>query len=381
MNNPLMDKPILKNTIRLLAVLAILLLVMPLFVFTVNERQMAVVLRFGKPVREFVEPGICYRIPFVESVRLLPKTNQFWGDDRQFELPDLPTRDDKKIELIPWAIWRISEPTVFAQRMRTNENAEQRVSQIARSAIRDVLTKYDLAEIIRSTDRDIPSSSDYSDEVAIIPDLEGALGTNGEAAAAPPARIKVGRTKILQIIKEEAQRRLARQSDEEGDVGRGIELVDIGISQVDFVETVRLKTFDRWIAERESISARNTNEGERLKAKIVNEAKAEVARIEGEGQQLANQIKGDADALAIRRYAEVINEVGDFYNFVRTLEAYEKAIGKDTRMIFSTNSEFFRMLNEVAPQEGSLPELPADSTDAESTNAETTITATEPTGT
>ncbi|WP_164100928.1 protease modulator HflC [Candidatus Laterigemmans baculatus] len=348
-----MNNRILLNVLRGLAVLAVLLILMPFWVFIVSEREMAVVLRFGKPVREHTEPGVRFKVPFVETVRVLPKTQQFWGDSREYVLPDLPTRDDKKIELIPWSVWRITEPTVFVQRLRTIENAEQRVAQITRSAIRDVLTQYDLVEVVRSTNRPIPSSSDYSqaaaEAAAAVADDEIAarLAQAGEGQAA--LEIETGRRKILAEIKAEATRRLARQSDLEGDLGRGIELVDVGISQIDFVDTVRAKTFDRWIAEREAISARNVNEGERLKAQIINETKAEVQRIEGEGERIASETKGKADALAIQRYAEAINEVGEFYTFSRTLEAYENAISKDSRMILTTDSDFFDLLKKLQP--------------------------------
>ncbi|XZE51891.1 protease modulator HflC [Planctomycetaceae bacterium SH139] len=348
-----MNHPLVKNIVRVLAVLALLLLLMPFFVFIVNEREMAVVLRFGKPVREYVDPGVRLRVPFAETVRKLPKTQQFWGDARSYELPDLPTKDDKKIELIPWAVWRINEPTVFVQLLRDVPNAEQRVAQVTRSAIRDVLTQYELEEIVRSTDRPIPTSGDLSAGMNEVPAAlgdEALLADLGNAATQKPKKIRMGRPQILEIIKLEAQKRLAgKDEDVASDLGRGIELVDVGISQIDFVESVRSKTFDRWIAERDAISARNVNEGERLKAKIINETKAEVARIEGEGQQQANETKGEADAFAITKFAEVINEVGEFYTFARTLQAYETAIGKDSRLILTTDSDFFNMLKSLKP--------------------------------
>lgn len=371
-----MDHPLIKNLVRGLAVLAVLLIVMPLWIFTVSEREMAVVLRFGKPIREHVEPGVHFKVPLVETVRRLPKTQQFWGDRREFVLPDLPTRDDKKIELIPWAVWRITDPTVFVQRLRTVENAEQRVAQITRSAIRDELTRYDLAEVVRSTDRKIPSSSDYNDSTAelaeAISDEEIAAGLADATAAQSVGSIRVGRPEILKKIKAEATRRLSRQAEDNGDIGRGIELVDVGISQIDFVASVRAKTFDRWIAERESVSARNVNEGERLKAKIINETKAQVERIEGQGQQIASETKGTADALAIQRYAEAINEVGDFYSFTRTLEAYEAAINKDSHMILTTDSDFFRLLKQLTPGAAQPAETqPTEATEATEATANT----------
>ena len=159
--------------------------------------------------------------------------------------------------------------------------------------------------------------------------------------------IRHGRGEILAQIKKEAQRRLLAATEENGPGGRGIELVDLGISQFEFVESVRQETFNRWIAERNAVSARYTNEGERMKQAIVNRAKADVERIEGEGKQKANETRGQIDAKIIRDYAAAIKETGEFYTFIRTLEAYENAVGNDTRLILTTDSEFFRLIKEL----------------------------------
>ena len=89
------------------------------------------------------------------------------------------------------------------------------------------------------------------------------------------------------------------------------------------------------------------NEGERLKAAIINETKAEVAKIEGEGEQKASEQKGKTDAEVIKRYADAMQQTGDFYTFVRTIEAYEKAIGPDSQMIISTDSPFFKLFKDM----------------------------------
>lgn len=336
----------MKKVVYTLAALMVLLVISPTFVFVIDEREMAVVLRFGAPKHAYQEPGLHFKLPLVDAVERIPKVKQFWGDSPADLLPDLPTKDDKKVELVPWAIWRVNDPTVFVQRLRTMSIAEQRVQTIVRSAIRDVVTQYDLEEIVRSTDR--PLSSD----VGFNPNATGLTNElTREVAVATdankPKGIKVGRREILRKIKEEATRRLAAKTDGSDTSGRGIELLDVGISQIAFVSSVRQKTFDRWIAERGAISARNVNEGTRLKAKIVNEAKAEVAKIEGEGQQRANEIKGKADAEVIKIYAEAMQQTGEFFTFVRTLEAYEQAIGPDTQLILSTDSPFFELFKEL----------------------------------
>jgi membrane protease subunit HflC len=346
----------LEHILRWAAAVAVLFVVLIFLVgsmlYVVDQREVAVVLQFGNPVAERTEPGIYFKTPFIQTVRKLPSTRQFWGDNPSVALPDLPTNDDKKIEVIPWAVWRVKEPTVFVQRLRTMENAEELVAQFVRGTIRDTVTKFDLAELVRSSDRELYTSSGS---------LDVGSEPGGQEPAVPKTRkvkmdIQHGRPKILKDIKEEVSRRLAAGSGDKTGV-RGIELIDVGISQIEFVESVRRKTFDRWVAERQAITARNINEGERMKQAIVNKAAADVQRIEGEGQRQANQIRGEVDAEIIRKYAQAIQEAGDFYTFVRTLEAYRNSIGGDTQMILTTDSEFLHLLKRfpTAPAGTSLP--------------------------
>ncbi|MDZ4851556.1 MAG: protease modulator HflC [Pirellulaceae bacterium] len=342
----------MKIATYILATLSVLLLIAPAFVFIIDEREMGVVLRFGAPQRPaYTDPGVYFKLPLVDSVQRIPKIKQFWGDGKQDLLPDLPTKDDKKIELIPWAIWRVNDPIIFVQRLRTMEVAEQRVEQIVRSAIRDVITQYELEEIVRSTNRGL-----------LISDVRTGGATEQLPAGIPaelieqvtvskPKNVRVGRLEILNRIKAEAHRRLASSGVDLGvdgePAGRGIELIDVGISQLGFVDSVRRKTFDRWVAERQAISSKNINEGVRLKAAIINETKAEVAKIEGEGQQKASELRGKTDGEAIKRYADAIEKTGEFYSFVRTLEAYEKSIGPDSQLILSTESPFFKLFQDI----------------------------------
>lgn len=337
----------MKYVAYVLAAVAVALLLSPLFVFIIDEREMAVVLRFGAPKHAYVKPGMYLKVPMVDSVQRISKVKQFWGDTKRDLLPDLPTKDDKKIELIPWAIWRVSDPTIFVQRLRSMDVAEQRVEQIVRSSIRDIVTQYDLEEIVRSTNRELVTS-----EVGLGNTLEQLpAGVPAEliqqANESKPKGVRFGRAEILNRIKTEAHRRMASTGNDGETGGRGIELIEVGISQIGFVDSVRKKTFDRWVAERQAISAKNINEGERLKAAIINETKAEVAKIEGEGQQKASELKGKTDAEVIKRYAAAMEQTGDFFTFVRTMEAYEKSIGQDTQLILSTDNAFFRLFKEM----------------------------------
>ena len=166
-----------------------------------------------------------------------------------------------------------------------------------RSSIRDVVTQYDLEEIVRSTNRELfISDIGLGNTIEQLP-----IGVPAEllekATESKPKGVRFGRAEILNRIKTEAHKRMA-STGKESDTGRGVELIDVGISQIGFVDSVRRKTFDRWVAERQAISAKNVNEGERLKAAIINETKAEVAKIEGEGEQKGQTGPGPAEGSA-----------------------------------------------------------------------------------
>ncbi len=343
------------------AVLLVVLLVLSQFmVFVVDQRELAVVLQFGNPVRSVVKPGIHFKMPFVETVRILPSTLQFWGDDPSDKLPDLPTKDDKKIELIPWAVWKINDPIAFVTRLRTMENAEQRVAQFTRGAMRDVITQFELADLVRSTNREMKTAQ--LDIVNQDTDLQKEVLPEGLEMATEskkPSTHVIGRQAILKEINEDARGRMTASTDaEEALQARGIELVDVGISHIDFVDSVRMKTFERWKAERDAISTRNITEGERLKQEILNSTNSEVERIHGEGQRTASETRGRADAEVIRRYADGIAATGEFYSFVRTLEAYEKSLSdSETQLILTTDNDFLKQLKHLGTSDGS-PAIP-----------------------
>lgn len=354
----------------LIAVLIVLVLAYAIgraILFTVNERELAVVLQFGEPVASYTEPGLRWKLPLIQEVRRLPKTYQFWSG-RYDILVDLPTKDGKKVEVTPWAVWRITDPERFVRVLRTVEEAESRVSTFVRGEMRNVITAHDLAEAVRSTDRKLT----YTFQVEPPLGETMPLDTSPDAAAVPVPlpiaqpgaveKVHVGREKIVRQVKQIVERRLAGADDPDQE-GRGIELVDVGISRIDFVPQVREAAFARLIAFMESIAARYTNEGERRKQEIINRTAAEVQKIEGLGRQQASTIRGQIDAEVIGAYAEAIRETGEFYNFTRTLEVYANALGGKTRLVLGTDSQLLQMFNALPPtaQEPSTEDGPAAS--------------------
>lgn len=339
--------------------LVMLLILSQFMVFVVDQRELAVVLQFGNPVRPVTKPGIHLKIPFIETVRILPSTLQFWGDDPSDKLPDLPTKDDKKIELVPWAVWKINDPIAFVTRLRTMDNAEQRVAQFTRGAMRDVITQFELADLVRSTNREMKTAQlDIVSQDVGLPKEALPEGLELAAESKKPSTHVIGRQAILKEINDDARARMTASTDtDEALQARGIELVDLGISHIDFVDSVRMKTFERWKAERDAISTRNITEGEQLKQEILNSTNSEVERIQGEGQRTASETRGQADAVVIKRYADGIAATGEFYSFVRTLEAYEKALSNQTQLILTTDNDFLKQLKHLGKSDGS-PAIP-----------------------
>ena len=317
-------------------------------VFTVNEREMAVVVEFGKPVDEIKESGLYFKVPMIQDVRRVPRTKQFWSSGSNDVLVDLPTKDGKKIEVSLWAVWQITEPKEFVEVMQTVGNAEQQIIQRVRSAVRDVITSYDLAEVVRSTDRELT----YSFGLEELPQAEigSADDTEDLSAVGEQATILVGREKILEEIIARIETQMGDGVDAEGNAisERGIKIVDVGVSNIGFVQSVRQAAFDRLKAFMEAIAARYHNEGEQRKKEIINEANAEKEKILGEGEEQSKRLRGEVEAEIIESYAKAIRATGDFYNFQRTLEVFEASLNEDTRLILTTDSDLFRMLKQVS---------------------------------
>jgi membrane protease subunit HflC len=350
---------------RMIAILAgvALVLCIPLgqtILYTITERELAVLLQFGEPVATRTRPGLYFKLPFVQEVMRLPKTLQIWhGVTDSEKLMDVPTADGKKVEVTVWALWRITDPAQFVRTLRTVRNAESRVKEFVRSTARDTITTHNLAEIVRSSNRQMTYTLGLPPEMVSKGGASAKKGADSEQDQAvldlivpPEAKesVIIGRLKIMDQIKADAQRALAEdgQKQSQGQLrGRGIELVDIGFSRIEFVLQVREAAFDRAVSLMEAIAAKTIAEGEQRKKEIVNKAGAEAQKIEGQGKQEANILKGRVDAEIIDAYAKAIRETGEFYNFTRTLEVYKEALKGETRLVLTTDSELLRLLKSV----------------------------------
>jgi len=307
-----------KLVILVVAVVAIL------FVFTaayvVDETEQVVVTQFGKVVgKPKSEPGLYFKIPFIQNTNYFPKNLLQWdGDPGQ-----IPTLDKTYIWVDTFARWRIVDPITFFQTVNNTTSAQGRLDDIIDPAVRNLITENRLIETVRKTNRELDTYEIGLEDIK----------------ERPSYRILTGREKITKQIMEQAQPKLAKF---------GIELVDVKIKRINYVEQVRDSVYGRMIAERKQIAEKFRSEGMGEARKILGEKERDLKRITSEAYKIAEEIKGKADAESTKLYAKAFGVDPDFYSFIKTLEIYSDALDKDTSLVLSTDSEFFKYLKEYS---------------------------------
>jgi membrane protease subunit HflC len=177
-----------------------------------------------------------------------------------------------------------------------------------------------LIETVRSTNRELDTFE---------------LGVDQVQEITPLGKVAMGRQKITKGILEQAQPKLSEF---------GIELVDVKIKRLNYVEKVRESVYARMIAERQQMAEKFRSEGKGEARKIEGNQEKELKRITSEAYRTAQELKGKADAEATKVYAQAYSKDPEFYSFLKTLETYRKSLGKDSYLILSTDSEFLKYL-------------------------------------
>ncbi|TWI71791.1 membrane protease subunit HflC [Desulfobotulus alkaliphilus] len=318
------------------AVVAVLLLVYSA-AFIVDETEQAVITQFGRLVGDpIVEPGLNFKVPFVQIVTFFPKNLQAWdGDPGQ-----IPTLDKTYIYVDAFARWRIVDPVKFFQSIGSFTLAKGRLDEIIDPAIRNLVTSNALVESVRWTNREMDPwvELDAFGEVETIEEERQEQGAFSRTEGRT-REIRVGREKISELILAQAQPRL--------DVF-GIELVDVKIKRINYVEQVREAVYQRMIAERRQIAEKYRSEGVGEARKIRGDKERDLLQIESEAYRTAQKIRGEADARVVRILADAYGVDPEFYTYQKTLETYREAL-EGSSVVFSTDSDFMRFLNRQGP--------------------------------
>ena len=287
--------------------------------YIVSEMNQVIITQFGEPIGEAVtSPGLHMKVPFIQKTNFFEKRWLEWDGDAN----EIPTKDKKYIWVDTYARWRISEPLIFFQRVRDERGAHSRIDDIIDGETRNAVANFDLIEIVRSSNREF----EITEEIAIL-----------DIASVIP-EIETGRDKIAQIILEKAS--LVTPEI-------GIELKDIKIKRINYIEDVQRKVFDRMIAERQRIAAKYRSEGDGKSAEIRGQKERELKRIQSEAYRKAQELKGKADAEATKIYAQAYNLDPEFYQFMKTLEVYRTIMDNQTWLILSTDAEFLKYLKST----------------------------------
>ncbi|MCA1905281.1 MAG: protease modulator HflC [Desulfarculus sp.] len=327
----------MKNTrlITLVAVLAAVLFVGMGSFFIVREGQQAIVTQFGKPLAgPYSEAGLYFKLPLIQEVHLFDKRILKW-DGRPNEIP---TRDKKYIWVDTTARWRIVDPLRFLQTVANETGAASRLDDIIDSVVRDMVSSNLLVELVRSASWDPNPPKDLTLAQSMLTSAEtGGGGMVGDTST-EPVDVKVGREKITRHMLAEAAKLTPQY---------GIELIDVQIKRINYVESVQKRVFERMISERKRIASLLRSEGEGEKRRILGTMEKELARIRSEAYKQAQEIRGQGDAQATQIYGQAFGRDPQFYALFKTLETYGSLPEEKLDLILSTDSEYLRYLKRV----------------------------------
>ena len=301
----------------------IILIVLGSAFYLVQEYEQVIITQFGKPVGEPVStPGLKMKIPFIQKAHRFEKRFLEWDGTAN----QLPTRDKRFIWVDTYARWQIIDPLLYFQRLRDERGAQTRLDDILEGETRNAIAKYDLVEVVRSTNREAQRGETLpEDEVGLV-------------------EITTGRGDIRNEILTSAQQ---RTSD------LGIVILDVQFKRINYVQEVQMKVYERMIAERRRIADRFRSEGQGEASRIQGEKDRELLRIQSEAYRTAQEIKGRADAEATAIYARAYDQSAEsrsFFEFLKTMEAYENTVDKGSSLVLSTRGDFYRYLKAAQPK-------------------------------
>jgi len=288
--------------------------------FIADETKQVVITQFGKPVGKVItSAGLHFKAPFIQQAHYFEKRLLEWdGDPNQ-----IPTKDKKYIWVDTMARWKIVDALKFLQSVGNESSASSRLNDIINSATRDAVTGNLLVEAVRDSNR-ILESKDFGEDAIVS---EEAL-----------EHIETGRQKLTRAILEKAKV-LAPQY--------GIEIMDVRIKRINYVEEVRNKVYDRMIAERKRAAEKYRSEGFGKCAEIEGQTGKELKLITSEAYRQAQSIVGKADAEAINIYAGSYEQNPEFYSLLKTLETYKDTIDENSILILTTDSDYYKYLKSL----------------------------------
>ena len=302
----------LKYAIGLVVLVIIAVIVIPQFLYTVDETNQALVLRFGEFNREVRDPGLKTKIPFIETVTKYEKRLL------RFDAPPetLITLDKKNLIIDAYARYKITDPRKFFETVLNEEGADARLRDIISGELKKEIASYNQSDII--------INQRQSGTINGVPTIVQA---------------------VTDISRESAR-----------DIG--VEIIDVRIKRADFTETIQQSIFQRMNAERQQEAALFRAEGSEFDFRIRASADRTRTITIANAMRDSDIIRGCGESVAVKIFASAFNKDPEFYNFQRSLEAYSKALSDQDTLVLDADSDLFRYLNNFEGRlDGELPPL------------------------
>ena len=286
----------MRNLVTIVVVLIAALILVQASCYIVDEREQVVVTEFGQPIRTVQTPGLNFKIPFIQQLHTFEDRLLYSdADPRQ-----IYTQDKKNLIVDNFARWRIADPLKFLVSVQNVSYAQSRLDDIIFSAVREELGQRTLTEIVATSREEIMK-------------------------------------KVTDLSRDAA-------------IALGIDIVDVRIKRADLPLENKANVFERMRAERTRQAKEYRAEGEEIATKIRAQTDLEVTTLTSEALQKSQLIRGEGDAEALRIYADAFEQDPRFFEFWRTLEAYEKTLGQGTTVVMPPSSDFFRYLGKARSQ-------------------------------
>ncbi len=287
----------ISKSILLVIVLFAIILINSML-FSVDQTEYAVVTQFGRPVRAITEPGLNWKLP--DPIQ----TIQRYDNRLKVYMPrvaEFLTRDKKNVMVESYVTWRVQNPEVFMKTLKTFSNGQERLNDVVFSELGVSLGRYDLDQLV-NVDKE-----------------------------------KIKLAEMMAQVKEVTARKL---------LDYGVQVSDVRMKALSFPEKNKLSVFQRMRAEREKIArlyrAQGTEEGSKVRAS----ADKEKTMLLSAAYEKAEKIKGEGDAQAIKIYGKAFQKDPKFYEFIRSLQAYEKVVNEKTTVVLPSNADFLKYLEK-----------------------------------
>ena len=282
-----------RRWVGILAVVGTLIAVWNLALFQVPQWMQAIVVQLGEPVRTVREPGLYVKLPFIQNVIYFDKRLL----DYDASPKELLTKDKQQLVVDNYVRWRIRDPLQYYRTLRSEGGAQSRLDDLVYSNLRETLGRHTLRDVVSGR-----------------------------------------RSELMQEVTAKSDAKAHEY---------GIEIVDVRIKRADLPEKNELNVFNRMRTERERLAKKFRAEGDEEARKIRSEADKQVQILLADARQQAEIMRGEGDAVAVKIFADAYGRDPEFYELVRTLEAYRKTIGDGTTLVLSPHSDFFRLLNQL----------------------------------